>query len=119
MARVGRARDHRTFQFVRDTRTGRVTIAESQAVAPIAEAVTTYIAERIVERERALEGISALGPGPGASPAAGETGEVPTPRRGSSFRSFFVVLVLLILFGLGLATAVSWDQLGPWLSSRL
>ncbi len=118
VAHVGMARDHRTFQFVRDTRVGRITIAESQAVAPIAEAVTTYIAERIVERERALASVSALGlPGPDRSPAAREPAEAlaPVPPRSSGFRSVFVVLVLGILFGVGLAAAVYWEQL----SSRL
>jgi hypothetical protein len=48
-------RDKRTYQFAKDTRIGRTVIAESASVEPIAEAVTRYVAERIVEREQAIE----------------------------------------------------------------
>jgi hypothetical protein len=51
-------RDRRTYRLVRDTRLGRIVLAESGAVDPVANAVTSYIAERIVERERMLDGPS-------------------------------------------------------------
>ncbi len=56
VAHVALGRDRRTFRFVRDTRAGRVVLAESSAMPPITEAVTRYVAERLVERERALDG---------------------------------------------------------------
>jgi hypothetical protein len=49
-------RDRRTYRFVRDTRLGRIVVAESTEVGPVADAVTNYIAERIVERQRMMEG---------------------------------------------------------------
>lgn len=49
-------RDRRTYRFVRDTRLGRIVVAESTEVGPISDAVTNYIAERIVERQRLMEG---------------------------------------------------------------
>jgi hypothetical protein len=49
-------RDRRTYRFVRDTRLGRIVVAESPDVQPISDAVTNYIAERIVERQRLMEG---------------------------------------------------------------
>ncbi|MRG56621.1 hypothetical protein GF108_13645 [Phyllobacterium sp. SYP-B3895] len=55
-AHVMMARDRRTYRFVRDTRLGRIVLAESPEVKPVSEAVTTYIAERIVERKRLMEG---------------------------------------------------------------
>jgi hypothetical protein len=55
-AHVMMARDRRTYRFVRDTRLGRIVLAESPEVKPVSEAVTTYIAERIVERQRLMEG---------------------------------------------------------------
>ncbi|WP_027233459.1 hypothetical protein [Phyllobacterium sp. UNC302MFCol5.2] len=55
-AHVMMARDRRTYRFVRDTRLGRIVLAESPQVKPVSEAVTTYIAERIVERQRLMEG---------------------------------------------------------------
>jgi hypothetical protein len=48
-------RDKRQYEFVKDTRMGRTVLAESPSVETIAEAVTRYIAERIVEREQAVE----------------------------------------------------------------
>lgn len=48
-------RDKRQYQFVKDTRLGRTVLAESADVEAIADAVTRYVAERIVEREQAIE----------------------------------------------------------------
>ncbi|WP_040854483.1 hypothetical protein [Phyllobacterium sp. YR531] len=53
---VTMARDRRTYRFVRDTRHGRVLVAEATDIRPIADAVTNYIAERIVERQQMMEG---------------------------------------------------------------
>ncbi|MEL6436118.1 MAG: hypothetical protein AAFP99_04900 [Pseudomonadota bacterium] len=55
-AHVMMGRDRRTYRFVRDTRMGRLVLAEGTDPEPIAEAVTTYIAERLHERELALAG---------------------------------------------------------------
>ena len=48
-------RDKRQYQFVKDTRLGRTALAESTSVDTIADAVTRYVAERIIEREQAIE----------------------------------------------------------------
>ncbi|KAB0679838.1 hypothetical protein [Aureimonas leprariae] len=53
-AHVSMARDRRTYRFVRETRIGRLTLAESTDMRTVADRVTTYIAERIVEREKAF-----------------------------------------------------------------
>lgn len=55
VAHVSIARDRRSYRFLRETRAGRVVIAESGEVEPVATAVTRYVAERIVERRRLLE----------------------------------------------------------------
>ncbi len=52
---VQMGRDKRQYQFVKDTRLGRTTLAESNSVEAIADSVTRYVAERIVEREQAIE----------------------------------------------------------------
>ncbi len=49
-------RDKRQYQFLKDTRLGRTTLAESADVDVIADIVTRYVAERIVERDQAIEG---------------------------------------------------------------
>jgi hypothetical protein len=49
-------RDRRIYCFQQDTRHGRVLLAESERLDPIVEAITNYIARRVVEREKALAG---------------------------------------------------------------
>lgn len=48
-------RDKRQYQFLKDTRLGRTVILESANLDAVADAVTRYVAERIVEREQAIE----------------------------------------------------------------
>ena len=54
IAHVVMGRDKRIYRFVQDTRFGRTVLAESYEVPAIVEAVTHYVARRLVERERAL-----------------------------------------------------------------
>lgn len=56
VSHVSMGRDRRTYRFLKDTRVGRVVLAESPEMGKIADQVTRYIAERIVERERMMEG---------------------------------------------------------------
>lgn len=53
---VEMARDRRSYCFVQDTRHGRVILAESERLEPMVEAITNYIARRLIEREKALSG---------------------------------------------------------------
>jgi hypothetical protein len=54
VAHVVMGRDKRIYRFVQDTRFGRIVIAESHEAAVIVNAVTDYVARRMVERERAM-----------------------------------------------------------------
>lgn len=54
VAHVAMGRDKRIYRFLQDTRYGRKVLAESVSIPEIVEAVTAYIAQRLVERERAL-----------------------------------------------------------------
>ncbi len=56
ISHVQMGRDRRTYRFVRDTRLGRVVMAEAVDMRPVAEQVTRYIAERIIERQRMMDG---------------------------------------------------------------
>ena len=56
VSHVAMARDRRTYRFVRDTRAGRVVLAEDTAIKPVADQVARYVAERLIERERLMEG---------------------------------------------------------------
>ncbi|HEY2231527.1 MAG TPA: hypothetical protein VGI22_28085, partial [Xanthobacteraceae bacterium] len=54
IAHVAMGRDKRVYRFVQDTRYGRKVLAESVDIPEIVQAVTKYLALRLVERERAL-----------------------------------------------------------------
>jgi hypothetical protein len=92
VAHVLMGRDKRIYRFVQDTRFGRIVIAESHEVTVIVDAVTDYVARRMIEREHALVAT------PAASPAA-----VEKPRRGG-FWTFVLGFILgaVALFGLAL-----------------
>jgi hypothetical protein len=92
VAHVAMGRDKRIYRFVQDTRFGRIVIAESHEVPAIVDAVTDYVARRMVEREHALV----------ASPMP-EPVAIEKPRR-SGFWTFALGFILgaLALFGIAL-----------------
>src|ERR1700726_3339346 len=92
VAHLVMGRDKRIYRFVQDTRFGRIVVAESHDVAAIVDAVTDYVARRMIEREHALVAT------PAPAPAT-----IEKPRRGGFwiFALGFVVGVLA-LFGLAL-----------------
>lgn len=53
---VHMGRDRRTFRFVRDSRLGRVVLAEDGDLKMIASLISNYVADRVIEREKILEG---------------------------------------------------------------
>jgi hypothetical protein len=60
VAHVAMGRDKRIYRFLHDSRMGRHVLAESHDIADIVQAITTYVARRLIERQRALEGDPAL-----------------------------------------------------------
>src|SRR5579864_897975 len=64
VAHVVMGRDKRIYRFVQDTRFGRIVLAESHDVPVIVDAVTDYVARRMVEREHALAPIEPPKPVP-------------------------------------------------------
>ena len=54
IAHVAMGRDKRVYRFLQDSRYGRKVLAETVNVSEMVDAVTKYIAQRLVERERAL-----------------------------------------------------------------
>lgn len=48
--------DRKTYRFLKDTRLGRIVILETANIDDMADCLTEYIAERVLEREKALEG---------------------------------------------------------------
>jgi hypothetical protein len=92
VAHVAMGRDKRIYRFLQDSRFGRIVIAESHDVPVIVQAVTDYVARRMVEREHALVAT------PMPEPAREEK------RRRGGFWSFALGFILgaLALFGLAL-----------------
>src|ERR1700746_650358 len=54
VAHVVMGRDKRMYRFVQDTRFGRIVLAKSHDVPAIVDAVTDYVARRMIEREHAM-----------------------------------------------------------------
>ncbi len=110
VAHVTMGRDRRTYRFLRDTRLGRVVLAESTEIKPVADQVTRYIAERIVERQRAVEGEVEAVPRSVAEEAPAEDAVEPVAEekkgRSGGARAFWSGLVLVLLGGLVGATGV-------------
>jgi hypothetical protein len=99
VAHVLMGRDKRIYRFVQDTRFGRIVIAESHEVAAIVDAVTDYVARRMIEREHALVAT------PAPQPVAAEK-----PRRSRFWTSALgFVIGAAALFGLALFAA--WRSL--------
>jgi hypothetical protein len=97
VAHIVMGRDKRAYRFVQDTRFGRILIAESHDVPVIVDAVTDYVARRMVEREHALVAT------PVAIPAPAEE-----PRRSRFWPfAFGFILGALALFGLALFASLS------------
>jgi hypothetical protein len=55
VAHVAMGRDKRLYRLLHDTRVGRRVLAESYEIPDMVRAVTSYVARRLVERERALD----------------------------------------------------------------
>ena len=91
VAHILMGRDKRIYRFVQDTRYGRIVLAESHDVPVIVDAVTDYVARRMIEREHALV----------AGPAL-EPEEKPKPRRGWGMFLLGFLLGAVALFGLAL-----------------
>ena len=93
VAHVAMGRDKRIYRFLQDTRYGRKVLAESGGIPEIAEAVTRYVAQRLIERERAFAETNA--------PVGDARREAQSARRLRRFRA-----VRAFLFGLVAGVAV-------------
>lgn len=54
VAHIDMGRDKRIYRLLQDTRYGRKVLAETVQIDEMANAVTKYVAQRMIERERAL-----------------------------------------------------------------
>ena len=96
VAHVVMGRDKRIYRFVQDTRFGRIVIAESHDVAVIVDAVTDYVARRMIEREHAMV----------ATPAPSRWSSKKPRRRGFWIFVLGFLVGAIALFGLALFAAL-------------
>jgi hypothetical protein len=114
VSHVTMGRDRRQYRFLRDTRLGRVVLAESHEIKPVADQVIRYIAERIVERERLIQGDVAAVPLAAEQPA--EAGDAKAADRKQRWRAVWSAVMLLLAgaaVGLVVTGILLWDRLAP------
>ncbi|MGI6851925.1 hypothetical protein [Mesorhizobium sp. 1B3] len=116
VSHVTMGRDRRTYRFLKDTRLGRVVLAESTDMKPVADQVTRYIAERLVERQRLMEGAAE----PVLPGAGSESGNKNRPRSSRAWWPVLSALLIVLagaLVGFLLTGTLLWDRLSPlWTS---
>lgn len=132
VAHVHMGRDRRTYRFVRDTRLGRVVVEETHETSAVADAVSRYIGQRLIERQRTLDGDiedvrafyarrdaaeAGTEPGPaGTAPESAKPAALPpmtvAPRPGSTFVVGLLWFILGCVAGAGLIVAAFSDRIG-------
>jgi hypothetical protein len=103
VAHVVMGRDKRLYRLVQDTSYGRRVLAESFEIEQLADAVTKYVARRLVERERALADDSR----PFGPDAIREAKAQRRRRRFGIFKAFVLGLIMgvVLLFVIALVSA--------------
>ncbi|MEM8749489.1 MAG: hypothetical protein AAGF28_04265 [Pseudomonadota bacterium] len=98
---VAMGHDKRSYRFLKDTRMGRVVLAESTDMDKMADIVSDYVAERVLERERQIEGewiAAGNEPAPADKPLPTNTSaSAPASPAKSGWRSFWWFLFGVIL----------------------
>ena len=97
VAHVAMGRDKRMYRFLHDTRVGRHVLAESHDIQDIVQAVTSYVARRLVERQRALD----------EDPEYITRIPAPAARRERRARRWRALGPLILGFLLGIATLIA------------
>ena len=104
IAHVAMGRDKRVYRLVQDTRYGRKVLAESMNIPEMVQAVTRYLAQRLIERERALVNVGM----PAISELERESGLERRRRRWRAIRAF--LLGLLAGFAILIGAALEFGQ---------
>lgn len=103
-------RDRRTYRFLQDTRHGRIKLRETADMDEIVDAVTDYIAHRLIEREKALAIDYASGGAARVVRNLPVIAKKPTKAASKAFQAFLFLIELLgsaTFFGL-LAVIAVW-----------
>jgi hypothetical protein len=117
---VAMASDRRTYRFLKDTRLGRTVILETASLDDMADTVTHYVAERIIERERAMEGdwlikriLREDKPPRRSALQALATATTPAPAIDRSVLGWIVAALLFgVLVGIAVLLGTAWLSVG-------
>ena len=106
---VEMGRDARVYRLLQDTRHTRVTLAETAEIPVMVEAITDYVARRLLERDKALAAQDATEPARRAAGAPAKTAErepqMP-PKRGVA--RVLSVAAILFAFVIDLLGAIAF-----------
>jgi hypothetical protein len=117
---VEMGRDRRLYRFLQDTRHGRITICESEQIDKMVEAVTNYIAQRLIEREQALAADArALTRDEVSRVYVYEPAVPATPAPARRQRRFFVRLFVFFIDLLGIAMLFALLAAAAWYVYKL
>jgi hypothetical protein len=115
---VEMGRDRRLYRFLQDTRHGRITLCETEQLDKMVEAVTNYIAQRLIERERALAAdANTRTVSRGDAPAMPMESAAPPPERRK--RRFAVRLFVFLVDLLGMAVLFALIAAAAWYVYKL
>jgi len=119
---VEMGRDRRAYRFLQDTRYGRRQICESERPENLVEAITAYIAHRLIEREKALAVDYASGSGAAEAAGAAASQAVARPAetreaRAARGRAMQIYLFSIEVIG-SVATFSLLFLLAAWLLKR-
>ncbi|MFC5066734.1 hypothetical protein [Flaviflagellibacter deserti] len=106
---VEMGRDKRTYRFFQDSRYGRKLIAETDSLPGMTQAITDYVARRMVEREKAL--ISDIGPQAATVAETYASDAEETPRK---VKGGVSSLLLMLILGIGVALLSFWGAGVLW-----
>ncbi|MFC5990851.1 hypothetical protein [Limoniibacter endophyticus] len=113
VAHVSLGRDKRTLRFLKDTRAGRIVLAESADISAIAKVVTRYIADRMVERQRLIHG-EPVGVKQGSlKKDSAQVSSTEFRRSRMSVTAAFGLVLCGLIIGLLMATGLFWDRVEP------
>ena len=108
---VRMGRDRRVYEFVKDTRMGRQILGETDDRAKMSRIVTHYIAERMLERQRMIEGDwVAMANYDFSDDADAESEMTVAPQAKGDFWGIFMWMVIGVV--LGAAAMVLWAWYG-------
>lgn len=133
---VEMARDRRTYRLLQDTRHGRLTLAQSERLEEMAQAIADYVARRLIEREKALAAdmtveeaadrlvaaraaTAPAQPVPAASTPAAVAAASALPEAPASRRGLFEAALLFVIQFLGAAALTLLVAAACWQLWRL